>query len=326
MVKDPLSDLEHAGGFSKVKGNWGEQQELFSALSPSDQCFVHQDTKPTGQSGVNNTEMVFFCQGSVDCFCHINGWRILVIGPQDGRPLVCFHGGNTTNPITLSWFAPLVQKYRIYAPDTPGHPGKSKHARSLISLNGRLRTVGGGCIGCSSTQAGDCGGWFVRGRHYPESGRDQPGRLEKVILFVPSGIVSIPLSTLFFRLWIPLGLYFLTPSQAWLVRGLRPLFARDPIPEDMLEVTHATFKHVNIESKMPRVVTREEMARLGAPVLVIAAEKDELFPAQAVVKRAKEVFPNLAADEIIAGSPYFVSSRYHGWLCERIVRFIELGM
>ncbi len=55
--------------------------------------------------------------------------HLLVCGPKDGRPLVSFHGGNTTNPATLSWFTPLAQKYRIYAPDTMGHPGKSAAVR-----------------------------------------------------------------------------------------------------------------------------------------------------------------------------------------------------
>ncbi|RPI34204.1 MAG: alpha/beta hydrolase, partial [Chloroflexota bacterium] len=38
--------------------------------------------------------------------------HLLVTGPQEGKPLVCFHGGNVTNPTNLGWFARLAQKYR----------------------------------------------------------------------------------------------------------------------------------------------------------------------------------------------------------------------
>ena len=117
--------------------------------------------------------------------------------------------------------------------------------------------------------------------------------------------------------------YYLSPSRTSLIRELRPMFAQDPIPEDVIEMTRASFDYVHIEPEMPRNVTRGEMARLAAPVLVIASQKDALFPAKAVVRRAKEVFPNLAAAEIIAGSPHFISPHCRSYLCERIGQFIE---
>lgn len=55
--------------------------------------------------------------------------HILEIGPDEGKPLVIFHGGNVTNPVSLSWFKPMMNDYHIYAPDTIGHPGKSDQTR-----------------------------------------------------------------------------------------------------------------------------------------------------------------------------------------------------
>jgi len=250
--------------------------------------------------------------------------HLLVCGPKDGQALVCFQGGNSTNPLTLISFAALIKKYRIYAPDTPGHPGKSTPVRLsprnddyglwvadlLDALEFERSILVGGSYGA---------GIILR------SAAIIPERIEKVILVNPSGIVSIPVSTMFFRLLIPLGLYYLSHSRAGLIRELRPMFAEDPIPEDVIEMTQASFDHVNIEPAMPRNVTRAELARLTAPVLVITAEKDELFPAKAVVRRAKEVFPNLVAVETIAGSPHFISPDKRAFLCERMDRFIELG-
>ncbi|OOP66066.1 alpha/beta hydrolase, partial [Heyndrickxia oleronia] len=55
--------------------------------------------------------------------------HILVAGQPEGKTIFIFQGGNCINPMTLSWFLPLVDKYRVYAPDTIGHPGYSSESR-----------------------------------------------------------------------------------------------------------------------------------------------------------------------------------------------------
>lgn len=51
--------------------------------------------------------------------------HVLVLGPQSAPPVVMLQGGNTTSPLTLGWIRPLIEKYRVYTPDTIGHTGKS---------------------------------------------------------------------------------------------------------------------------------------------------------------------------------------------------------
>ncbi len=55
--------------------------------------------------------------------------HVLVAGPTEGKPLFILQGGNCLNPMTLSWFKPLFEQYRVYAPDTIGHPGYSAQNR-----------------------------------------------------------------------------------------------------------------------------------------------------------------------------------------------------
>lgn len=55
--------------------------------------------------------------------------HVLAMGPADAPPILIFHGGNVVNPVSLRWFVPLMKEYRIYAPDTIGHPGKSAETR-----------------------------------------------------------------------------------------------------------------------------------------------------------------------------------------------------
>lgn len=55
--------------------------------------------------------------------------HLLIAGPEGAPPILLFHGGNVTNPLTLAWFRPLAERFRIYAPDTIGHPGLSAQTR-----------------------------------------------------------------------------------------------------------------------------------------------------------------------------------------------------
>jgi pimeloyl-ACP methyl ester carboxylesterase len=149
-----------------------------------------------------------------------------------------------------------------------------------------------------------------------------PERISKAVLFIPSGLVAIPVSTMLYMLmW--LGLYRLAPTRQRLKRLLWPMFKDEPIDEGLIEITEAVLRHVRIEPEMPRNVRRSELANFKAPTLVIAAEKDGLFPADKVVKRARGLFPNLVAAEVILGATHYPPARYHAYLNVCIERFLQ---
>ena len=65
--------------------------------------------------------------------------HVLVAGPDDGPDVVALQGGNMVSPLTTAWLAPLAGRVRIWAPDTPGQPGRSQGVRP--SGTARLRAV-----------------------------------------------------------------------------------------------------------------------------------------------------------------------------------------
>jgi pimeloyl-ACP methyl ester carboxylesterase len=247
--------------------------------------------------------------------------HVLISGAQDGLPLVLLHGGNTTNPTTLAWVKPLLSKYRIYAPDTIGHPGKSAPVRLSPKDNSYGEWVSDTLDGLGLQQAAFMAGSYGAGILL-RTAAYAPERISKAIVMIPSGLVSIPLRTMFLELIIPSMFYLLFPSRERMIRILRPMFVDEPISDDVVEMTEAVFKHVNIEPEMPRNVTRDELARFTAPVLVLAAEKDRLFPARRALARAPQVFQNLVAAEVIQGSPHFIPERFFPALNKRIDRFL----
>jgi pimeloyl-ACP methyl ester carboxylesterase len=248
--------------------------------------------------------------------------HVLLAGPRNAPPLMLLHGGNTTNPSTLGWFQPLFGKYRIIAPDTIGHPGKSapvrlsprddSYGRWVVDVLDALNLTQAACI------AGSYGAGILLG-----AAAVAPERISRAVLMIPSGLVSIPWKTMFIDLVLPLLAYRRSPGRERLLKVLQPMFLENPIPEDVIEITEAVFQHVHIEPEMPRNVTVDEMRRFTAPVLVLAGEKDRLFPAQKVLARARQVFPNLVAAEIIPGSPHFIPGHLLPAINERIDQFLS---
>ena len=247
--------------------------------------------------------------------------HVLALGPKSGEPIIVLQGGNTTSPLTLNWIRPIIEKFRVYAPDTIGHPGKSSPNRLsprdhsygiwLVDVMDALElqqpTLMGGSFGA---------GILLRTAIYA------PDRIRKAILFIPSGLVSMPIGTMIY--WIFwLMFYQITGNPLGLKRIMQPMFLDEPIDPDALEITEAVFRFTKIESEMPRNVTLQELKDFNAPTFVIAAERDALFPAKDVIERAKQVFANLVAAEIIAGATHYLSPRYHPQLNTLCLQFLD---
>jgi len=248
--------------------------------------------------------------------------HVLQFGPPEAPPLVLLHGGNSINPLNLAWLKPLLSRYRVYAPDTIGHPGKSAPTRISPRDDSYGRWLVEVLDALGLEQTAMMGGSYGAGILL-KTAVTAPQRISKAILFIPSGIVSIPLKTMTSML-VSLAAYKLAPSPDRLKRVMQPMFLDEPLDPDVEEVTEAVFRLTTIEAAMPKNVTPAELADFHAPTLVIAAEEDRLYPATAVTNRAQELFPNLVAAETIAGATHYMAPRFHAELNERCLAFLEM--
>jgi len=140
-------------------------------------------------------------------------------------------------------------------------------------------------------------------------------------LFVPSGIVSVPLSSMIFGVGLPYLAYLLFPSRQRMHRAVE--WMGPEIEDDTLQLIEAIFQFVRVEAEMPRPATVAELANLTAPTLVIAAERDAMFPGAAVAKRAKEIIPNLIGMECLKGGTHYSSRTDMEYINRRIMEFLE---
>jgi pimeloyl-ACP methyl ester carboxylesterase len=248
--------------------------------------------------------------------------HVLVFGPEHAQPVVITHGGNSINPQGLSCFLPILREncYRIYAPDTIGHPGKSAETRLSPKDDSYGQWLSDVLDGLGLDRA-----TFVGGSHGAgiilRLAAYCPRRITKMALFVPSGIINVPLRSMIWRIGLPFLLYLLFPNQKRLIQAVR--WMGDEIDADILELVKTIFQQVNVEAEMPRPATKMELLSFHAPTLIVAAEKDAMFPGDAVIRRAREVIPNLVAAECLKEGTHYSSSQDMATILIRIREFIS---
>lgn len=246
--------------------------------------------------------------------------HVLVTGPDGAPPLLLLHGGNALNPLSLAWFRPLARAWRIHAPDTVGHPGKSAETRP-------------------DPRGDDYGSWVVDvldglaldrvpmvGPSYGagiilRAAAVAPERIERAALVVPASIVEPRRVALLARLALPMIASRLAPRSGGLRSVSKALFTEPPrgLWADTLQ---ATLEHVDVERRMPRPATREDLAGYEGPTLVIAAERDLLFPGRAVAAGAVAAIPGRVDVVLLEGERHVPSEDALGRVNERVLGFL----
>lgn len=217
--------------------------------------------------------------------------HVVETGNLSKKPLLVFHGGNSTTAYNLLLVRFLLDDFHIYAVDTIGHPGKSDEvtlspnnydyglwASEVISQLGFAKMC---CFG------GSFGGGILAKLMCVA-----PEKVEKAVLLVPAGIGNaFPVSSV--RMMLPLIKYNLTKQGKYVKATALYMAIRDEVLDaDSLMIIKDSFDNVKIKVGMPSNVSAERISKCTAPTLVMAGEMDCLFPAYKVLPRAKKIIPN----------------------------------
>lgn len=215
--------------------------------------------------------------------------HVISCGNKERPPLLVFHGGNATTAYNLKYCDFLLPHFHIYAVDTIGHPGKSAET-SLPPFGqayGRwakevIAELGYGKLACF-------GGSFGAGI-LVKLMCAAPDMVSKSVLLVPSAIQNAP-SVKSMKMMFPMCMYLLTRREKWFIKCLLPMAVRkENISKDILETAKCSIDNAKIKSIMPQNERTGALQKYKNPVLVMAAEKDCLFPAKGVLRRAKAVW------------------------------------
>ena len=216
--------------------------------------------------------------------------HVVETGNINGKALLVFHGGNATTAYNLLACEFLLNDFHIFAVDTIGHPGKSaevclspnnydygKWASEVITAMGYDKIC---CFGGSF-------GAGVLAKMMCVS----PEKVEKSILLVPSGIKNAP-TYKSINMMFPMIMYWITHKKSWFIKCLMPMaITEDNIDSDIFETAKCSIDNVKIKAGMPSNVNPNDMKKCTAPTLVMAGQKDCLFPAELVLPQAKKMLP-----------------------------------
>ena len=245
--------------------------------------------------------------------------HLVETGNKAGTPLLVFHGGNSTTAYNLLMCRFLLGGFHVYAVDTIGHPGKSDE----VCLSHRGYDYGrwaGEVIEGIGYDKISCFGGSFGGGILAKLMCVAPEKVEKAVLIVPAGINNaVPISSI--KMMIPLIKYRITKQEKYLIKTvLYMALCENVLDEDTLDILKDSFDNVKTKIGMPTNVEAEKMQRCQSPALVIAGEKDCLFPAERVLHRAKQIIPNCRTVELKgSGHMHILPQRE----MDRIVEFIK---
>ncbi|UOQ86557.1 alpha/beta fold hydrolase [Gracilibacillus salinarum] len=217
--------------------------------------------------------------------------HVLKAGPREGKPVFIFQGGNCINPMTLRWFSQLVKKYRIYAPDTVGHPGYSAESRISAKNQDFANWIQEMILhyqikNCAFIGPSYGGGIILRLATF------LPELINCAVLVSPAGITLGSKSIMIKKVLLPLINYRINSSDKHLNTIAHNMSEGTMKPLDK-EIIGDVFQYVKLEQDMPKLTNQKELENFLAPTLVITGAKDIFFPGDKLEKSAKKIIPNL---------------------------------
>lgn len=215
--------------------------------------------------------------------------HIIECGNLRGKPLLVFHGGNATTAYNLKYCRFLLDDFHVYAVDTIGHPGKSAE----VSLSPRNQDYGKWAVGVIKRlgfkEMACFGGSFGAGI-LVKAMCVAPEVIKCSVLIVPSAIQNAPTYKIV-SMAFPMLMYWLTHKEKWFIKCILPMaITASNITEDILETARCSIDNAKIKAVMPKNESCKNLCKYQKPVLIMAAEKDCLFPAKAVLLKAKKVW------------------------------------
>lgn len=231
--------------------------------------------------------------------------HVLGVGPEDAPPVVFLPGGNFMNPTCLRWFLRLADRYRVYAPDLIGHPGKSAETRLSPRSDDHALWFEDVLDGLGLHRVPLVGLSYGAGVALRVMGH-APGRVSRAVLVSPAGLASGKISRMITEVAMPMVGYRLRPTSGRLLRAARPILTdlEDPVVRQL----GAIYRNVRLDSSLPRMATEDELRGFEGPVAVFASERDIFFPASSVLPRAREILPNLVRAECLRDCRHVPSS------------------
>ena len=212
--------------------------------------------------------------------------HLIETGNLAGIPLLVFHGGNATTAYNLLACDFLMKDFHICAVDTIGHPGKSAEV-SLSAGNYDYGKWAGEVIDALGYESICCFGGSFGAGILAKTMCAAPEKVKRAVLYVPAGIRNAPAINSM-SMMFPMIMYWITHKDNWLKKCMLPMaVTEENITDDIYETAKLSISYAKVKAGMPGNVAEKDMKECKAPALVMAGEKDCLFPAKKSVAQSR---------------------------------------
>ncbi|MFK7772956.1 MAG: alpha/beta fold hydrolase [Saprospiraceae bacterium] len=245
--------------------------------------------------------------------------RVIKTGNPNGKPIVLFHGFSAGAPLTLEAIVGVRDEYCLYAVDTIGQATKSAETQMNIKDDSyglwadevieKLNLNSVNIIGISY-------GAFIVQKLITH----KPGRVEKCIFVVPSGLVNGNIWESITKLTIPLLKFKMTKKDKHLQAFIKSFV---PDGDDFLfRLQKALMTGIYLDTKVPKLLTKKNVKHFDSPVYIITVSNDVFFPGDKMAKRSKMLFNNLKEFHFLKNSKHMPGKETYGEIQMKVKEWI----
>lgn len=210
---------------------------------------------------------------------------VLEAGDPEKQPVLLIHGSCSNSAAWFGDIPVLAEQYHVFSVDIVGDAGNSEESR-LDQTTDEFETwlkdvVDGLGIGKAILIGNSLGAWISL-----KFAAAHPGKVEKLVLIAPSGIVPTSLS------FVGKTILYLMMGEKGRDALNRMIFGMDEIPQEVKNFTRLIGENFNpLTGAMP-TLPDEEMRKLTMPLLFVAGENDTLTNAAKAAGRLRRLIPS----------------------------------
>ena len=242
--------------------------------------------------------------------------HVLIGGPEGAPTIVCLHAMRTGAAHLLSEFGPLMERFRLVAPDQPGQSVRGPQVKlplTDLAYADWLRDVLDALHLQRPHLVGVSWGGFVARQFASAS----PDRVHSLSLLVPAGIVNGSTWRGLTRMAWPMVRYRLSPTDEHARQLLEPLVTTPD--EHWIRFMADSMQDMVFDMRIPPLASDDDLRRLTMPTLVLGGDDDISFPGEPMVARMRALVPGVDA-EVVRGCKHCppTTETFRRWFAQRI--------
>jgi pimeloyl-ACP methyl ester carboxylesterase len=247
--------------------------------------------------------------------------HVIASGPVGAPPLLLLHATGTSSTGWLLNIGPLSQRYRVYAVDILGEPGKTRQMRLLADRADGASWVAAVLDGLGLDRV-RLAGWSFGGWLTLNFVLAAPHRVQQAVLLAP--FASLAPYSLPVLLFLKVGPYLpLGPPGRLTLRLMAPGFAFNEQFARQFALGGRFFRYANPRrSVFPRPYPEEELRAVSVPTLLLVGDKEQTFDPRRALANATRLVPGMQA-ELLAGAGHLLAMDSAQQVNERMLQFLR---